>query len=162
MAARSAGLLLCRGLPGRLEVLLVHLGGPYFARRDLGSWTVPKGLIEPGETPLAAGKREFVEETGFALPPGPYVELGEIRQKGGKRVSAWAVRGDADPSQLRSATFELEWPPRSGQRRRFPEVDRAAWFDRQQAERHILPAQLPLLARAHERSAAIFASGPGG
>lgn len=141
----SAGLLLCRPGP---KFLLVHPGGPFFAGKDAGSWTIPKGLIDPGEDPLATAQREFVEETGFALPSGPFIPLGFIDQKGGKRVLAWAAIGDADPSTLRSNTFTLEWPPKSGLRRSFPEVDRAQWFDLATARAKILAAQIPLLDRA--------------
>jgi predicted NUDIX family NTP pyrophosphohydrolase len=146
----SAGVLLCRpvGGTGELEFLLVHPGGPFFAKKDAGTWTLPKGLVEHGEAPLATAKREFVEETGFALPNGPFVELGSIEQKGGKRVLAWAVLGDVDPTTLRSNTFELEWPPKSGLRRAFPEVDRAGWFDLEHARSKLLAAQIPLLERA--------------
>jgi predicted NUDIX family NTP pyrophosphohydrolase len=145
----SAGLLLCR--PARtLEFLLVHPGGPFFASKDAGVWTIPKGLVEPGEDPLATAKREFVEETGFVLPSGPFVELGSIEQKGGKRVLAWAAVGDAEPAALRSNLFELEWPPKSGMRRRFPEIDRALWLDIELARAKILAAQLPLLVRARQ------------
>lgn len=146
----SAGLLLCRPAPGTgaLEFLLVHPGGPFFANKDAGSWTLPKGLIEPGEAPLATALREFVEETGFALPSGPFAELGFIDQKAGKRVFAWAAVGDADPAALRSNSFTLEWPPKSGLRRSFPEIDRAQWFELEAARAKILPAQLPLLERA--------------
>jgi predicted NUDIX family NTP pyrophosphohydrolase len=146
----SAGLLLCRptGGPGSYEFLLVHPGGPFFANKDAGAWTIPKGLVEHGEVALSTAKREFVEETGFALPSGPFVELGAIEQKGGKRVLAWAVIGDADPATLRSNTFELEWPPRSGLRAKFPEVDRAQWFDLEHARSKLIAAQIPLLERA--------------
>lgn len=149
-AKLSAGLLLCRRAAA-LEFLLVHPGGPYFATKDAGAWTIPKGLVEPGELPLATALREFVEETGFALPSSElaaYHSLGEIVQRGGKRVLAWAVVGDADPSLVRSNLFELEWPPRSGRKVRFPEVDRAGWFALATAREKINPAQIPLLERA--------------
>lgn len=144
----SAGLLLCRQAAGGVEFLLVHPGGPYFAKKDAGWWTLPKGLVEPGEHPLRTAQREFVEETGFALPPGPFWPLGEIKQKGGKRVIGFGALGDADPAALRSNPFEIEWPPRSGRRQTFPEVDRAGWFGLAAAKQMILAAQIPLLERA--------------
>jgi predicted NUDIX family NTP pyrophosphohydrolase len=143
---RSAGLLLHRRREGALEVLLVHPGGPFWEKRDLGAWSIPKGEIDAGEEPLAAARREVEEETGLCAS-GPFEALGSVRQRGGKDVLAWAAAADFDPAQLRSATFELEWPPRSGRRRQFPEVDRAAWFTLPEARRRILPAQLPLLDR---------------
>ncbi|MFO7563743.1 MAG: NUDIX domain-containing protein [Enhygromyxa sp.] len=147
---QSAGLLLCRPGLGGLEFLLVHPGGPFFANKDAGAWTIPKGLIDPGEEPLATARREFVEETGFTLPPGPFAPLGFVDQKGGKRVFAWVALGDADPAALRSNSFTIEWPPRSGLRRSFPEVDRAQWFDLASARAKILAAQVPLLERASQ------------
>jgi predicted NUDIX family NTP pyrophosphohydrolase len=144
---RSAGILLYRRAARGLEVLLVHPGGPFFARRDDGAWSVPKGLVEPGEEPLAAARREFAEELGSPCPGGPAIELGEIRQRSGKRVAAWAVQGDIDESAIASNTFELEWPPRSGRRQTFPEVDRAGWFDLDAARGKVLAAQAPLLDR---------------
>jgi len=141
---RSAGLLLYRLRGGSPEVLLVHPGGPFWARKDLGAWTLPKGEPAPGEEPLDAARREFREETGFS-PGGPFLPLRPVRQRGGKEVLAWAVAGDVDPSALRSNTFSLEWPPRSGRRAEFPEVDRAAWFGIEAARERILPGQAPLL-----------------
>jgi predicted NUDIX family NTP pyrophosphohydrolase len=141
---RSAGLLLYRLRGGSPEVLLVHPGGPFWARKDLGAWTLPKGEPAPGEEPLEAARREFREETGFS-PEGPFLPLPPVRQRGGKEVLAWAVAGDVDPSALRSNTFSLEWPPRSGRRAEFPEVDRAAWFGIEAARERILPGQAPLL-----------------
>jgi predicted NUDIX family NTP pyrophosphohydrolase len=146
MPATSAGLLVHRGTADDLEVFLVHPGGPYWARKDLGAWSIPKGEISPDEDPLLAARREFEEETGSAVD-GPTIALGEIRQAGGKRVLAWAVRGDLDAAQIRSNTFEIEWPPRSGRMCAFPEVDRAAWFAIDEARRRILPSQAPLLDR---------------
>ena len=154
----SAGLLLCRGGAHDFEFLLVHPGGPYFAAKDAGAWSIPKGLLDHGEEPLDAALREFCEETGFPRPAEPYLALGEIEQKGGKRVIAFAAAGDAEPSALHSNTFELEWPPRSGQRRSFPEVDRAAWFDLAGAQAKLIPAQLPLLVRARAAWARVLQS----
>ena len=144
----SAGLVMIRRRAGAPEVFLVHPGGPFFAKRDDGAWSIPKGLVEPGEDAEAAAARELEEETGFVAPGGPRVALGEVRQKGGKVVRAWAVAGDVDPDALASNTFELEWPPRSGRRRTFPEVDRVAFFDLETARRKVLEAQRPLVERA--------------
>jgi predicted NUDIX family NTP pyrophosphohydrolase len=148
-AKASAGLLLFRRGAGGPEVLLVHPGGPFWAKRDLGAWSIPKGELLPDEEPLAAARREVEEEIGLAAA-GPFLPLGELRQKGGKRVTAWAVEGDFDPAALRSGEFEMEWPPRSGSRRSFPEVDRAAWFELSEARRRILESQLPFLAALEE------------
>ena len=147
MPERSAGILLYRHGDDGPEVLLVHPGGPFFARRDDGAWSIPKGLYEDDEEPLAAARREFAEELGSPCPDGPTLELGEIRQKNGKRVTAWAVEGDLDAEAITSNTFELEWPPRSGRRQEFPEVDRVAWFTLDAARVKILAAQAPLLDR---------------
>ena len=144
----SAGLVLFRERgDGRLEVLLAHMGGPFWARRDAGAWSIPKGELAAGEDPLAAALREFAEELGHPPPGGPPIALGEIRQKGGKRVIAFAVEGDLDPAAIVPGTFELEWPPRSGRRQSFPEVDRAAWFDLATAGAKIVRGQLALLER---------------
>ena len=140
MPRLSAGILLYRAARRGLEVLLVHPGGPFFARKDLGAWSIPKGEPDDGEELLAAARREFREETGFELS-GPELPLGTVKQKGGKIVHAWAVRGDADPRRLKSNHFELEWPKGSGRTRSFPEVDRAAWFALDEAGERILPAQ---------------------
>lgn len=141
---QSAGLIMYRRKGDRVEVLLVHPGGPYWARKDEGAWSIPKGKIEPGEDPLEAACREFEEETGFK-PRGPYHPLKPIRQRSGKIVYAWAFEGDCDPKRIKSSTFEMEWPPRSGQIRKFPEIDRAQFFTIEEAKRKILPAQVPLL-----------------
>ncbi len=153
MAVRtSAGILLYRrvGHPdGPLEVLLAHPGGPYFAKRDLGDWTIPKGEPDGAETDLpAVARREFEEETGTAIDPAaPSIELGSIVQKGGKVVWAWAVEGEVDPATAHSNEYEVEWPPRSGKRERFPEIDRVAWFDLDEARRRVKPTQIPLIDR---------------
>ncbi len=143
-ARRSAGILLYRDGPEGPEVFLVHPGGPFWARRDAGSWSIPKGEHGEGEDPLQAAQRELFEETG-ATASGPFIALQPIKQAGGKIVTAWAARGDLDPKQLRSNTFSLEWPPKSGARRDFPEVDRGAWFSVAEAAARLLPAQRPLL-----------------
>ncbi|GBC87363.1 hypothetical protein HRbin12_01368 [bacterium HR12] len=150
MPKASAGLLVYRRGPGGVEVLLVHPGGPLWARRDEGAWSIPKGEYASEEDPLAAARREFREELWQDPPPGEPVPLGEIRQPGGKRVSAFAVEGDLDVRAVESGTFEMEWPPRSGRLRRFPEVDRAGWFGLAEARRKLLPAQVPFLDRLVE------------
>jgi predicted NUDIX family NTP pyrophosphohydrolase len=144
----SAALAVVRGQGEDREILLVHPGGPFWANKDEGAWSLPKGLLDEGEDPLAAALREWTEETGFAPPSPPHVPVGEIRQKSGKRVIAFAARGDVDPRGLRSNEIEIEWPPRSGETLRIPEVDRAAFFRRDEALRKILEAQRPLVERA--------------
>jgi len=139
----TAGLLLFRRC-GELEVLLIHPGGPFWAKKDLGAWSLPKGEIEENEEPLDAAKREFAEETGFAVS-GEFLPLNPIRQSGGKIVHAWAVEGDCDAARVQSNLFSMEWPPKSGTLRQFPEVDRAAWFSIPEAGRRILPAQKDFL-----------------
>ena len=143
-AKKSAGLLLFRRTPDGPQVLLVHPGGPFWAKKDLGSWTIPKGEYEDDEEPLEAAKREFEEETSHR-PFGTFHPLSSVRQKSGKVVLAWAVEGDFDPARLRSNTFEVEWPPKSGRTRAFPEVDRAAWLDLEEASRRIRPEQRAFL-----------------
>jgi predicted NUDIX family NTP pyrophosphohydrolase len=144
MAKTSAGLLMYRRRGRTLEVLLVHPGGPFWAKKDLGAWSIPKGEIDPGEDPLAAARRELAEETGFSTE-GVFQPLGPITQAGGKVVHAFALEGDADPAGLRSNTFSIEWPPRSGRLQSFPEVDRAAWLPLDLARQKINPAQVALL-----------------
>lgn len=141
----SCGLLMYR-IREDLEVLLVHLGGPFWAKKDAGAWFIPKGEMEPGEDPLAAAKREFEEETGLR-PVGPFQELGTVKHKSGKTVHAWAFRGDCDPSSLKSNTFTLEWPPRSERYVQFPEVDRAQFFTVEEVASKIHPAELELIER---------------
>jgi len=127
-------------------VLLVHPGGPFWAKKDLGAWSIPKGEVAPGEDTLAAARRELAEETGVEAAP-PFLSLGSVVQRGGKTVTAWAAAGDADPAAIASNSFTMEWPPRSGRMQSFPEVDRAAWFSLAQAKQQILEGQRPLLDR---------------
>jgi predicted NUDIX family NTP pyrophosphohydrolase len=144
MAKRSAGLLMYRRRNSTLEVFLVHPGGPFWAKKDLGAWSIPKGEYAEGEDPLEAARREFTEETGFTAE-GDFLDLGTIRQAGGKLVSVWAIEGDCDPSQLRSNTCTIEWPPRSGRQLEIPEVDRAAWFPIDEVRERILQSQTAVI-----------------
>jgi predicted NUDIX family NTP pyrophosphohydrolase len=144
MAKKSAGLLLFRQGAEGLEVLLVHPGGPFWARKDEGAWSIPKGEFVEPEDPLTAAIREFEEETD-ARPAGEFLPLEPLKQPGGKLIYAWALRSDFDPASLKSNTFSMEWPPRSGQHQEFPEVDRAAWFRLDEARRKILPGQAGFL-----------------
>lgn len=150
--ARSAGLLLFRRTGEGVEVLLGHMGGPFFARRDAGAWTVPKGEYGPDEPAWDAARREFEEELGLPPPEGEAVPLGEVRQSGGKVVTAWAVEGDLDPASVVPGTFTMEWPPRSGRTREFPELDRVAWFPPERARELIVSAQAAFLDRLTEHS----------
>jgi predicted NUDIX family NTP pyrophosphohydrolase len=150
MKKRSAGILMYRRAGPGLELLLVHPGGPFWARKDLGAWSIPKGECEEGEEPLAAAKREFREELG-AEPGGAFVELGMLVQPSRKEIIAWAVEGDFPVAELRSNTFELEWPPKSGRTQRFPEVDRAEWFGPGEARRKILRGQAGFIDRVMAR-----------
>ena len=144
MPKQSAGLLLYRGAPAGLQVLLVHPGGPFWARKDQGAWSIPKGELNPDEDPLQAAIRETAEELGCTVT-GPFVALQPIRQAAGKLVHCWAAQSDFDPAQLESNTFSLEWPPKSGRTQHFPEVDRAAWFTLNEARTRIHAGQLPLI-----------------
>jgi predicted NUDIX family NTP pyrophosphohydrolase len=153
MAATSAGILLYRRAGEAVEVLLVHPGGPYWAKKDEGAWSIPKGMLEEGEEPLQCALRELEEELGspFSFAAEELIELGSVRQKAGKVVHCWAAEGDFDPATLRSNTFSMEWPPRSGGEREFPEVDRAEWFGLERARLKIIAAQAEFLDRLKVR-----------
>lgn len=145
MPARSAALLLHRRGADGLEVLIAHMGGPFWARRDEGAWSIPKGEYAEGEDPCAVALREFAEELGRPAPEGPTLALGEFRQSGGKRVSVFAREADFDASDVRSNLFEMEWPPRSGRRQSFPEIDRAEWMPLERARTKLVKGQIPAL-----------------
>ena len=148
MATRtSAGILLFRRADGDLELLLAHPGGPFFTKRDAGYWTIPKGEVDPGEELLDVARREFLEETGHPPPDGEPIPLGSIVQKGGKTVHGWALEGELDPAAAESNTFEMTWPPGSGRRQSFPEIDRVEWFAPAEAKRRIKATQIPLIDR---------------
>ena len=149
MPKRSAGLLMYRSSDDGLEVFLVHPGGPFWARKDAGAWSIPKGETAEGEDPLEAARREFQEETGF-VAEGRFLELRRVKQPGGKEVIAWAFEGDCDPQKLVSNSCTIEWPPRSGRRLEFPEVDRGEWFSIAEARKRVLKGQLPLLEKLSE------------
>ncbi|WP_458248101.1 NUDIX domain-containing protein [Streptomyces sp. MAI_2237] len=152
-ARRSAGLLLYRHTEDGLEVLLGHMGGPFFAKRDAGAWSIPKGEYEPDEPAWEAARREFREELGLEPPDGRAVELGEVRQTNGKTVTAWAIEADLDPASITPGTFVMEWPPRSGRTQEFPELDRVAWFGLDRGREVIVKAQAAFLDRLAEHSA---------
>jgi predicted NUDIX family NTP pyrophosphohydrolase len=153
MPVNSAGLLPYRHGAAGLEVLIAHMGGPFWARREEGAWSIVKGEHPPEEEPLLAARREWTEETGSAPPAGPAIELGEVRQSRGKRVRAWAVEGDIDPSVLHSNTFTIEWPPRSGRTAEFPEIDRLRWCDPDSARRLLVSAQRTFVDELERRVA---------
>ncbi|KAA2255971.1 NUDIX domain-containing protein [Solihabitans fulvus] len=146
-ATRSAGILVFRRTGPDTEVLIAHMGGPFWARRDEGAWSVPKGELEQDEEPLAAARREFAEELGLPVPSGDLVDLGSVTQSSGKVVTVWAVEGDLDPADVVPGTFEMEWPKGSGRLREFPEVDRAAWFGLAEAAAKLVAAQRDFLDR---------------
>jgi predicted NUDIX family NTP pyrophosphohydrolase len=148
----SVGILLWRSREGRLEVLLAHQGGPFWVKKDIGHWTIPKGEIDPGEEDVAVARREFAEETGHEAPDHPLLDLGQITQKSGKLVLGWAVQGDLDPSTAVSNTYDMEWPPQSGVVQAFPEIDRVEWFDLDEARRRLKAAQVPFLLGFKPRS----------
>jgi predicted NUDIX family NTP pyrophosphohydrolase len=150
MAKKSAGMLVYRMANGILEVFLVHPGGPFWAKKDLGAWSIPKGEYEDGENPLDAAKREVEEETGIKVN-GKFEALSPVKQKSGKIVTAWAIEANIDPSTIKSNGFEMEWPPRSGKMKEFPEVDRAAWFTIGEAINKIVEGQIPLLKELESR-----------
>lgn len=150
MSKQSAGILLYRERDSSLQVLLVHPGGPYWVNKDRGAWSIPKGLFGEEEAPLQAARREFAEETGIEVD-GTFMELGSLKQPGGKTVHAWAIESDLDPSRVQSNTFTLEWPPKSGRHREYPEVDRACWFDLEEAGIRIHKGQAPFLQRLREK-----------
>ncbi|MER7937396.1 MULTISPECIES: NUDIX domain-containing protein [unclassified Streptomyces] len=149
---RSAGLLLFRHTGHGVEVLLGHMGGPFFAKKDAGAWSVPKGEYEPGETPWEAARREFQEELGLPPPDGEALALGEVRQSNGKIVTVWAVEADLDPAAMKPGTFTMEWPPRSGRIQEFPELDRVAWLSPDRAREVIVKAQAAFLDRLAEHT----------
>lgn len=151
MAKRSAGILLYRWADGQPEVLIAHMGGPFWQGKDARAWSIPKGEVADGEDPFAVACREFEEELGASVPADAFVELGEARQSGGKRVTAWAAEGDLDASAATSNTFALEWPPGSGRTREFPEVDRAEWCGLASARQRLVKGQVPLLDALAER-----------
>lgn len=151
MVKRSAGILLYRGKGAGLELLLVHPDGPFWAKKDLGAWSIPKGEYQEGEDPLAVARREFEEEIGSQAPARDAIELGELAQPSRKLVTAYAVEGDFDATTLKSNLFEMEWPPKTGRLQSFPEVDRAEWFSVEEAREKILPGQRPFIDRLLER-----------
>jgi predicted NUDIX family NTP pyrophosphohydrolase len=151
MKAHSAGLVVYRIKAGQPEVLLAHMGAPWWAKKDIGAWTIPKGLVEEGEDPFSAAKREFGEELSLPVPEGEFTELGDIEQNNRKIVSAWAIEADLDVSNIKSNTFKAEWPPHSGQQQEFPEIDRAAWFGLAEAGQKCVSGQAELFERLADR-----------
>ena len=161
MSKKSAGLLLYRFREGNLDVFLVHMGGPYWANKDIGAWSIPKGEYESGEEPFEVAKREFLEETGFEAV-GDFIPLSDRRQPGGKLITAWAFEGDCEASAITSNTFSMEWPPRSGQVKEFPEVDRAQWFAPDKARDKIVKGQRPFIDELEKLLNTVGIDGPDG
>jgi len=151
MKKHSAGLLVYRKKGSTIEVLVAHMGGPFHAKKDEGHWSIPKGEYEEGEDPLATAKREFKEELGKKVPGGKLIELGDIKQKNNKIVTAWAVAGDLDTTSIKSNTFEVEWPPHSGKTQEFPEIDRAGWFSLEETAKKLIPGQATFLKRLADK-----------
>ncbi|HVV18657.1 MAG TPA: NUDIX domain-containing protein [Pseudonocardiaceae bacterium] len=147
---RSAGILLFRRVDGEPEVLIAHMGGPFWARKDAGAWSIPKGEVDPGEDDIAAARREFQEELGLPAPSGDLTPLGEAKQSTGKVVAVWALEGELDPAAVVPGTFEMEWPRGSGRTKEFPEIDRAGWFDLTTAREKLVKGQRPFLDRLTE------------
>ncbi|HET6769234.1 MAG TPA: NUDIX domain-containing protein [Chitinophagaceae bacterium] len=150
MPQKSAGIVLYRIQNNRVEIFLVHPGGPYWSKKDEGAWSIPKGEFDEKEEPLAAAKREFQEETGIEIS-GEFIQLNPVKQKGGKMVYAWAVEGDIDPGKIKSNSFEIEWPPRSGKMKSFREIDKAAWFHMIDAKKKIIEAQFALITELESK-----------
>ena len=159
MARTSAGVLLYRRAADVVEVLIGHMGGPFWAKKDAGGWSIPKGEYGDGEDPFAVAQREFEEELGSPVPATEYIELGEVKQSGGKVLTVWAAEGDLDTATSVSNTFELEWPPRSGRIQEFPEIDRSAWLSLDRAREAVVKGQMPLLDRLEEHLRAEAATG---
>lgn len=151
MAKKSAGILVYRRNGNGVEVLIVHPGGPFWAKKDIGAWSLPKGELDEHEDRFAAAKREFAEELGLAAPEGEYTDIGFVKNKSGKIIYAWAVEGDLDVAAVRSNVFEMEWPPKSGRHQEFPEVDKAGWFTPEKAKQKLNPAQAELIDRLAEK-----------
>ncbi len=147
MKVHSAGIVVYRQTTGQPEVLLAHMGSPWWAKKDIGAWTIPKGVVEAGEQPIETAKREFSEELGLEPPQGEFIELGNIEQHNNKIVTAWAIEANPDISHIKSNSVEIEWPPKSGQTQEFPEIDRAAWFDLAEADQRVVSGQAELFKR---------------
>jgi predicted NUDIX family NTP pyrophosphohydrolase len=151
MKKRSAGIIVYRKTPDSIDVMLAHMGSPWWAKKDVGSWTIPKGEINDGEDAFDTAKREFVEELSLPVPDGEFIDLGAIEQHNNKTVQAWAIEADIDVSKIKSNTFKIEWPPKSGKEQEFPEIDRAGWFDLSTAAQKAVRGQAALFERLAEK-----------